>query len=351
MLNLKLKRGAIAALALALIVVSADVALAGGTQSGTVVLNTALVDYDVNSVAQAQESASEDFTVDRHIDLTVATAEVAYVVTPPANTAAILQYTVQNTSNDTLGFALSALDEAATTVEPTLGGDDEVDATVLAIYHDVNGDGLLDGGDTLGYIDTLAIDATADVIVVATIPAAAALSNGDNIMVAAFAQGAESGTLGATLVTASGADSQDVEDTEFIDGTGNTVVGVDADDDAIHSEMWAYVVQGANITVTKTATLFSGSYYIPGSVVEYTITIANGAGGEDATNVDLADTVPANTTFVVGTLFVGGVFQTDTIVGDDFGDFDLTTVGDVSALNMTVTAGSSVDIVFRVTID
>lgn len=348
--SLKLLRGASALLALAW-VVSATPALADGTQSGTVVLNTALVDYEVNSVAQAQESASEDFTVDRKIDLTVATAEVAYVTTAPNNTAAILRYTLQNTSNDTLGFALSAVDEAATTVEPTLGGDDEVDSVALAIYHDVNGDGLLDGGDTLGYIDSLGIDATADVIVVATMPAAAAITNGDNLMVSAIGHAAEAGTLGATLVTASGADAQDVEDTEFIDGTGDTVAGVDVDDDARHSDMWAWVIQGANLTVTKSASLFTGSYYIPGSVVEYTITIDNAAGGENATNVDLEDTVPANTTFVAGSLTVGGVAQTEGVAGDDFGDFGVTTAGAVSALNMTVNAGTSVDIVFRATID
>ena len=169
-------------------------------------------------------------------------------------------------------------------------------------------------------------------------------------MVAAIAQAAEAGTLGATLVTASGADAQDTEDTEFIDGTGNTVAGVDADDDARHSDMWAYVIQGANITVTKTATLSSGTFYIPGSEVEYTITIANGAGGQDATNVDLSDTVPANTTFVAGSITVGGAAQTDGLDGD-FADFGVTTAGAVSALNMTVTAGASIDIVFRVTID
>jgi uncharacterized repeat protein (TIGR01451 family) len=313
--------------------------------------NTALVDYEVSSVAQAQESASEDFTVDRHIDLTVATAEVAYVTTAPNNTTAILRYTVLNSGNDTLGFALSAVDEAATTVEPTLGGDDEVDSVALAIYHDVNGDGLLDGGDTLGYIDSLGIDLTADVIVVSQIPTAAAVNNGDNLMAAAIAHAAEAGTLGATLVTQSGADAQDTEDTDLIDGSGDTVAGVDGLADARHSDMWAYVIQGANLTVTKAAALFTGSYYIPGSVVQYTITIANGAGGLDTTNVDLTDSIPANTTFVGGTLTVGGAAQTEGVAGDDFGDVGITTAGDVSALNMTVTAGSSVDIVFRVSID
>ncbi len=333
------------------LVVSATPALADGTQSGTVVLNTALVDYEVNTVAQAQESASEDFTVDRKIDLTVAQNEVAYVQTAPNNTTAILRFTVLNSSNDTLGFALSAVDEAATTVEPTLGGDDEVDSIAIAIYHDVNGDGALDGGDTLGYIDSIGIDVTANVIIVAQIPAAAAITNGDNLMAAAIAHAAEAGTLGATLVTQSGADAQDTEDTDLIDLTGDTVAGVDVDFDARHSKMWAYVIQGAAISITKTATLFSGSYYIPGSVVEYTVTIANGVGAENATNVDLEDAVPANTTFVAGTLTVGGVLQTEGTAGDDFGDFGVTTAGAVSALNMTVLAGASEVIVFRVTID
>src|SRR5262245_44434524 len=55
-------------------------AYATGTGSGTVVNNTATVDYSVGSVSQAQISASAQFTVDRRVDFTV--TEVSGGATP-----------------------------------------------------------------------------------------------------------------------------------------------------------------------------------------------------------------------------------------------------------------------------
>ena len=46
---------------------AATPALAAGTTAGTTITNTATVDYQVGGVAQGQQSASNNFTVDRKI--------------------------------------------------------------------------------------------------------------------------------------------------------------------------------------------------------------------------------------------------------------------------------------------
>src|SRR3546814_13173025 len=51
--------------------VAATPAFAAGTTAGTTITNTATVDYQVGGVAQGQQSASNNFTVDRQINLLV----------------------------------------------------------------------------------------------------------------------------------------------------------------------------------------------------------------------------------------------------------------------------------------
>src|SRR3546814_5087138 len=51
--------------------VAAVPAFAAGTTAGTTITNTATVDYQVGGVAQGQQSASNNFTVDRKINLLV----------------------------------------------------------------------------------------------------------------------------------------------------------------------------------------------------------------------------------------------------------------------------------------
>src|SRR3546814_9132993 len=60
--------------------VAAVPAFAAGTTAGTTITNTATVDYQVGGVAQGQQSASNNFTVDRKINLLV--EEVADLTTP-----------------------------------------------------------------------------------------------------------------------------------------------------------------------------------------------------------------------------------------------------------------------------
>ena len=88
--------------------VAAVPAFAAGTTAGTTITNTATVDYQVGGVAQGQQSASNNFTVDRKINLLV--EEVGTVTTNvvPGQTNAVTTFQLTNSSNEVLDFALVA---------------------------------------------------------------------------------------------------------------------------------------------------------------------------------------------------------------------------------------------------
>ena len=86
-------------------VVVANPAFAAGTTAGASITNTATVTYQVGGVAQGSQTASDTFTVDRKINLTV--AEVGTVTTNvvPGQTNAVTTFQLTNNSNEVLDFA------------------------------------------------------------------------------------------------------------------------------------------------------------------------------------------------------------------------------------------------------
>ena len=355
MSNLNKLRIASTALALAVVLGWTGTTRADGTQAGTIVTNTASVDYEVGGVPQATIVDSVDFTVDRKIDLTVVTQDVAYVAAATNQLQAILTFRVTNTGNDTLDFRLSAQNEATATVEPVLGGTDDVDGAGIVAFHDVDSSGTFNAGDRL-YVDELGIDAFQDVLVAVDMPAVAL--NGDELMISLIALAREGGlalTEGAAIVADVAPEDPNTEETIFIDAAGDA----DAVADAQHSDMWAFTLLSAALTVTKTELLISdpfngvvNPFHIPGAVVEYTITLANAVGGSDATALDLTDVIPGNTTYVAGSITLDAAVQGDGTGDGDPSDFNVTAVNSVSVLGLTVTAGGADRVItFRVTLD
>ncbi len=107
---------------------------------------------------------------------------------------------------------------------------------------------------------------------------------------------------------------------------------------------------------------------IPGAIVEYTITIANGTGASTATNIVLTDSLNANITAgrlafnpntyaagqgvqVTAPNINGGAAQNLTNVADaDAGDFNVTGANTVTVSGITLAAGQSATVKFRVTV-
>jgi len=333
---------------------------AAGTASGTSITNTVTVNFQVGSVAQTPVTASNTFTVDRKINLTVAEVGSATTSVSPGQLAAVTTFTVTNLSNATLDFAL--------TVAQQTGGagahsnTDNFDVTGPLIYLDSNNNGVYNPGtDTaVTYLDELAADTSKTVFVVADIPASRVTNDVAAVTLTATGKnGGNVGSMGAALTNDSGtANTLLGVETVFADGAGAT----DAATDAAFSAKDDYTVLAAALTAVKTSTVISDPFngvtnpkMIPGAVVEYCIALTNAAGSATATNVALSDVLPATTTFVSGTIKKdgtvngAGVCSGGTAVTDAVGYNSGTKT--VSSAMSDLAANTKAALIFQVTIN
>ncbi|MDO9370588.1 MAG: hypothetical protein Q7T68_18630 [Sphingopyxis sp.] len=336
--------------------VAATPALAAGTTAGTTITNTATVDFQVGGVSQVQQSASNNFTVDRKINLLV--EEVGTVTTNvvPGQANAVTTFQLTNSSNETLDFALVASQIAGGTAAH--GGTDTFNANNIRIYRDNTATGTVgswDAGDTLitGYIDELVVDTAIRLFVVADIPTALANNAVAGVTLRATArEGGVAGTQGVAITETTGANTAG-KDTVFADIAG---VAGDVARDASHSDDDDYTVQTATLGVTKISRVISDPFnnttnpkLIPGAVVEYCIAVAN-TGSADATTVLINDPVPGQLTFNAGTILLngtvtGGVCNADGTAGGAYA------APNVSGTIATVAAGATRTLVFRATVN
>lgn len=336
--------------------VAATPAFAAGTTAGTTITNTATVDYQVGGVAQGQQSASNNFTVDRKINLLV--EEVGTVTTNvvPGQTNAVTTFQLTNSSNEVLDFALVASQIVGGTTSH--GGTDTFNANNVRIYRDntVTGTvGSWDVGDTLitAYVDELVVDTAIRLFVVSDIPAGLANNAVAGVTLRATArEGGLAGTQGAAITETAGANTAG-KDTVFADIAG---VAGDVARDGSHSDNDDYTVQTATLAVTKTSRVISDPFnnttnpkLIPGAVVEYCIAVAN-SGGAAATSVVINDPVPGQLTFNAGTILLGGTVTSGTC------DFNGTAGGSYAAPNVSgtiasIAAGAASTLVFRATVN
>lgn len=340
--------------AAALVVTSASPAFAGGTAAGSTITNTVTVNYQVGTVAQTATGASNTFTVDRKVNLTVAEVGTTTTQVSPGQTAAVTTFTVTNTSNATLDFALVAAQQ--TGGAGAHSNTDNFDATNVKIYVDTNGNGSYDAGtDTLvTYLDELAADASKTVFVVADIP----LGQVTNAVAAVTltATGREGGTAasqGIALTQTTGANTAGM-DTVFADGAGAT----DAARNADFSAKDDYTVLAAALTISKLSTVISDPIngttdpkLIPGATIEYCIVVSNAAGSATATSVAISDPLPTTVTyssgygaFLNGTV-TSGVCNTDGTAGGSYAS------GTVSGTLSSVAAGETKTLRFRAVIN
>ncbi|MEO1044897.1 MAG: hypothetical protein AAFX04_05605 [Pseudomonadota bacterium] len=348
-------------------------AFAQDTAAGTDITNNVTVSYQVGGVDQSDETASDTFVVDRKIDLTVAASDSVTTTVAPGqvnddltNNPPLLTYVVTNDSNATLDFQLGAANRG-NGAAPN-GGTDNTDVTDLQIFVDTDGNNIFDPAvDTATFIEDLAQDASVTVFVVADIGSGEVTGNVASVTLTATARetAAGTGSIGAALTEDLGsADDPTAVDTVFADSAGDT----DGNRDAAFSAADDFTVAAADITVRKISTViedpFNGTSNpkaIPGATVEYCIVVGNaaGAGAAPATGVTIVDEVPANTTFVAGSILLNGTVA-GTFPGTNPGDFTCNGDGsaggsfdgtDVTGTIASVAAGDERTLVFRVTVD
>lgn len=352
---------------------TAMTAHAVGTASGVTVGNTATISYSVGGVGQTPIESSPtgnstpgagtptNFLVDNRVDVTVAEVGATWTTGAPGQALVVTTFTVTNTGNTAQDYALSAANVAA---GQTLFADtDDADVTITGVYVESGGGaGYQDGVDTATFIDELAAAAVptpVTVYVVATIPAALVDTNYAIVSLTATTHDAGAAGLGAlTAQTNVGlADDPLLVDVVFADSAGSD----DGANNGAHSARDAYLVGSAALTVQKTSAVVEdpvlgvsvNAKAIPGARVTYTIVVTNN-GGSAATSVTLRDAIPANTTYVPGSIVLSTAVppaQTDA-GGDDAGDYNVTNAGEVTVvIGNLAGGGGTATVTFDVTIN
>lgn len=302
-------------------------ARAANTAAGTVVSNTARVNFKIGSTSLT-ETASAVITVQQIVNVTVTWQNASDVSVAPGSLQQSLLFKVTNTGNGADSFTLAA--SPATVIGTPFTPTD------CQIYYDTAGTGAYSPTDKLYTPDSndpsLAQSAALDMLIVCNVPANAA-----DLSLAAM-------TLAAVSKTASG--------TPGTVKTGGGAGGVDAIVGAsggkgnatgtwqVHNVAFSYVQSAAIVSGPR------GSQAVSGSVIQYTLTVTP-SGSATAKNVVVGDAVPANTTFVPGSLTLNGTPVTPAV-----GDYNVTTPGAVTVRLGNVAGGASADVVeFQVKIN
>ena len=313
-------------------------ALAVGTAAGTDITNTASITADVAGTPVTATSNPHVIRVAEVIDVDVTLLSVGNVLVNTPDSARVLTYRVSNVGNGVDSFALS--------VDNALGGD-QFDPVLASIHLDANGNGLYDAGlDTLynaGVNDPL-LDANAPalddvvVFVLSDIPAALAVGDlGNSELLAASVTG--TGVPGDVIGGAG-------------EGGTDAIVGTSGGDDLAQG---VYQVSPVALAIAKTSAIadpLGGAQPIPGATITYTLVVSvTGTGSADA--VALSDAIPANTTYVAGSMTRNAAALTDASDAPvDDADFGVSAANAITVgLGNLPAGGPPETITFQVTIN
>jgi len=341
---------------------AASNAFAGGTAAGTNVQNTFTLNYDVSGTAQTQidnVASPTEFTVDRLVDLTVASSGNTNVA--PGAQDQDLVFSLTNNGNDTQAYDFTLVNESG----------DEFDTTGLSItYYADDGDGLFEPGvdDGAGTAYTpgsgaassdLAADAIIWVVVDGDIPAARVDTDTSDITLVSDTLDPTTGASPGTAVSADAGGNvlTGAAENVLADGSGTANEIANAGD---HSATGSYIVASADLTASKAVTVFTqdgtgcttipgtpgvgDQYSIPGACVEYVITTTNTGATASATSLAISDVLPDELEFInaASSGFTGGTFTQPATNTDCTGS-----ACTISLTGATLTAGSTGTITIR----
>lgn len=272
-------------------------ARAAGALAGTDIQNTAEVSYSVGGVTATATSNTVSVRVAEILDVVV-TPQTPSVAVSAGDTARELLYRVTNTGNGPETFRL--------VTTSTLGGD-EFDPTLAtpSIYFDTDGSGDLSAADTpyvAGANDpVLAPDGSVTLLIVNDIPATVV-----------------DGNRGFARLTADARTGTGAPGTAFAgQGAGGTdaVVGLSG---ALASGQSQYLVTSVTVNAVKSQAVvdqFGGSRPLPGARINYTIVVSATGAGSAATAM-FTDRIPANTSYVPGSLRINTTTLSDSADAD-----------------------------------
>ena len=286
-------------------------AFAAGTPAGTTISNQATGTYkdaNGNTIAGGVSSNTVTTTVSQVAGTSVGNDQAQNMA---SMTSVLYPVTLTNTGNGTDSFTISG----------GTGGGEQAATYTVEIYHDVDGSGTVNAGDTLATLaEDIAADGTYDILVQVSDTTFAGAPNGDVIAV--------------TLTSLSSFDGG-VSDATVLTTT----------------------VQAAALTATITA-VDDGDPQ-PGDVITYEICLSN-TGTATAYNVQFVNPIPTNTTYSAGTIRHGTVDwasgslitdAADTGVDTYDGDYNVTNTGAITVDIGDVAGGANICIYYKVTIN
>lgn len=318
--------------AVVFLILATTSALSAGTPAGTVISNVAQVDYEIAGTPNTATSNVSSVTVQERIDVVV-TLQSPQILVAAGETDRAVLFTVTNTGNGTETFQLA--------VNSVLGGDDfDPVPSATPIYFDTDASGDFSVGDVAyapGSNDpVLAADTSVDILLLNDIPGTVV-----------------NGELGRSELAA--------DSTTGTGAPGDVFAGQgDAGTDAVlgttggtGSDTGEYLVADVQISVLKSVSVlnqFGGTEPIPGATLTYTVT-AQVTNSGTATNSVFSDPIPADTTYVPGSITLNAGALTDAIDADA-GELDSSGAPTVVVRLGNLTQADGIQtVVFEVTID
>jgi len=336
---------------LAIFLTWAATAQGSGTVSGTLISNTAVLQCDLCGPGGTSSNTSS-FVVDNKINVTVAESDGDATPVIAGQTSAVTRFTVTNSGNAIQDYVLAV--ENVASGASLSGGIDNFDASACLVRVESGATPGFDPTDTETFIDELLPDTSRTVYVACNIPTA--LSNGDQAIVSLAAttlQGGAPGMQGAVVAQDLGVDDPATVQVVFADAAGSD----DAVRDGKHSARGAYRV-GATLSLNKSVinvqdpfgcSAASGCRIVSGAILTYRIDlVASGSGTLD--DLVLSDPIPANMSYVPGSLIVDGAARTDA-ADADLADFGITQPNTVTVSPGSVSAPLTSWFSFRATIN
>ena len=274
---------------------------AAKTAAGTVIDNTATLDFSIEGgPPETVPSNKVSFQVVELVGAKLTCQDAALVSVDSPGLNKVLTFLLTNPGNGSETYTLSRNNA------PSVADNFDPISGATPIYLESNSTAGLQtglGGDTpyAGNV-TLAAEDSRVVYVVSDIPAALAVGNtGEVALTGASATPGAAGAAPGTALPGLG------------DGGITAVVGLTQ---AQATANCGYIVSGLTVNITKTASVVGGGDAAPGKTLAYTITVKVDGNGT-ASNLVISDPLPAELTYVPGSITVNAAARTDAADTDD----------------------------------
>lgn len=313
---------------------AATAARAEGTPAGTDITNQATVTFNLSGDILTSQSNLVTTGVAEVLEMDLTWQDAAAVDLVPGTADGVLTFRLTNAGNGSDSFGLTG--------RSTLTGDD-FDPEFKAIHLDTNGNGTFDPGADELYVagsndPVLGADAFILVFVLNDMPVAAAADQVGRSQLTAVSN-TGSGSPG-TVIPGGGE--------RGLDAVVGSAGGRDEE-----AGFYRIRTAAARVALVKSASVIDpsgGAMPVRGAAVTYSIAV-NPTGEGTTDNVVVSDAIPANTTYVPGTLTLNGAPITDA-ADTDAGDMGGTAPGRITVVLGDLATGEPGPIIaFTVTID